>query len=475
MVGRNEPCPCGSGKKFKKCCERVVTLAAAEKAREARESQLKNELLSELNRWFNQRVSEEKQLEWADRFKKLLQFRMDQPIPKEFSTSFRLWLLFDAPCLNRKRPVEVWSSTLCNAPQKERLARNFSESKFTCYEVVKREEEHIVLKSLENGQEYEVKLVEAITEKSLLFTRLLRIGNRYQIFGPYTSFVHEMRGEILVQLEKYSQVDEKRQDLTTWEKGWKVFGWSIGRAEELEQVKAVPSAAPEPIKGGFFWPMAKEKEEDLPPRIMLQLEQFFIAHVALLQKGTQKFYSRTLEWLYKYLSMRYGQAFDWNLLNEDALIHFVSVWYLDNAKISAKGARIFLNTLKYLFRWLEQEEISGVYRIYKQIYVSLIRTLPEAVEMRKWLMESKEHETSDVREQDSEMVLFAISSSGPVILADGKWQPVHLSGSPSVGAERRYWVRGVMQKTPSGYTFTRVDGVYPVVLLDKQVQVSGNK
>ncbi|MFN2425804.1 MAG: SEC-C metal-binding domain-containing protein [Candidatus Binatia bacterium] len=22
-IGRNDPCPCGSGKKFKKCCERA--------------------------------------------------------------------------------------------------------------------------------------------------------------------------------------------------------------------------------------------------------------------------------------------------------------------------------------------------------------------------------------------------------------------------------------------------------------------
>jgi len=25
MVGRNEPCPCGSGKKFKKCCGKVIS------------------------------------------------------------------------------------------------------------------------------------------------------------------------------------------------------------------------------------------------------------------------------------------------------------------------------------------------------------------------------------------------------------------------------------------------------------------
>lgn len=32
-VGRNEPCPCGSGKKYKKCCESKDLEAAAERAR----------------------------------------------------------------------------------------------------------------------------------------------------------------------------------------------------------------------------------------------------------------------------------------------------------------------------------------------------------------------------------------------------------------------------------------------------------
>lgn len=32
-VGRNEPCPCGSGQKYKKCCESKALEAAAERAR----------------------------------------------------------------------------------------------------------------------------------------------------------------------------------------------------------------------------------------------------------------------------------------------------------------------------------------------------------------------------------------------------------------------------------------------------------
>lgn len=32
-TGRNEPCPCGSGQKYKKCCESTALAAAAERAR----------------------------------------------------------------------------------------------------------------------------------------------------------------------------------------------------------------------------------------------------------------------------------------------------------------------------------------------------------------------------------------------------------------------------------------------------------
>jgi tetratricopeptide (TPR) repeat protein len=35
-IGRNDPCPCGSGKKYKKCCEAVELAQTAERARAAR-------------------------------------------------------------------------------------------------------------------------------------------------------------------------------------------------------------------------------------------------------------------------------------------------------------------------------------------------------------------------------------------------------------------------------------------------------
>ena len=38
-IGRNDPCPCGSGKKYKRCCLEVDARRAEEMERPAREKQ----------------------------------------------------------------------------------------------------------------------------------------------------------------------------------------------------------------------------------------------------------------------------------------------------------------------------------------------------------------------------------------------------------------------------------------------------
>ncbi|SEN06888.1 SEC-C motif-containing protein [Lihuaxuella thermophila] len=482
MVGRNDPCPCGSGKKYKKCCERVIAFSAAERARELRDSRLKNELLVDLNRWFKRRCSPEMELTWADRFKALLHFPLDQPIPHDFSFSFRFWLLFDAPCINRKRPVEIWMSTIRKSPIKERLARNFCDTPFTCYEIKEIREEAMIFRSLVDGVEYEVKKGQTIPREKLVFTRLIRVGNRYELFGPYICIVHEMRGEILVQLEKYTHHEDEHHDFTTRENGWRVLGWSIQRAKELEKMEKLVSTPPEileSMKEPPFWGTAEPKEEDhvLPAHIMQHLEQFFVHHVTPLQKGTQAFYNRSLDLLYKYLSMRYGKTFDWSMLNEDSLVHFLSFWYMDQVKTSPNGCKIFLNTLKYLFRWLQDEGISDVYETFKKVYVLLIRSLPTTAEAKRWILQNAvvpEYKGSDVNGKAG-MYMLAVSSTGPVLFVEDKWVPVHLLGFPSMYADSRFWVRGSIEIRPSGCYFTKVEGVYPMILVDKQLQVLGQK
>ncbi|MRG28928.1 hypothetical protein GIJ05_12305 [Laceyella tengchongensis] len=88
-----------------------------------------------------------------------------------------------------------------------------------------------------------------------------------------------------MQLEKYNHPEEERQEYTTWENGWKVFGWSIKRTGEVEQGMLSAPVVTEPmVEETAFWPVVEPKEEELPLRVMQHLEQFYFNHVATLQK-----------------------------------------------------------------------------------------------------------------------------------------------------------------------------------------------
>ncbi|MRG28927.1 hypothetical protein [Laceyella tengchongensis] len=155
----------------------------------------------------------------------------------------------------------------------------------------------------------------------------------------------------------------------------------------------------------------------------------------------------------------------------------MSVWYLDQGKVSAPGSKIFLNTLKHLFRWLKEEGISDAYLSFRKVYASLIRALPVAVEAKKWMEENGVKPDYHNKEQtgSTQMVMLAFSSTGPALLIEDKWLPVNLLGVPTMWSEHRFWVHGTVQMEPSGCYFTRIDGLYPIISLDNQLKVLGHK
>jgi hypothetical protein len=297
--------------------------------------------------------------------------------------------------------------------------------------------------------------------------------------------MHEMRGEILVQLEKYNHLEEEHQELSAREHGWKVLGWSIQRAKELEKIEKLVSASPEMFESMREEMLlttieAKSEHPGLPIQIIQQLEQFYVTQVAPLQKITQTFYSHSLEMLYQYLSLRFGQSFDWSSLNEDYLNHYFSVWYLEHAKTTPATSKIFLNTSKHLFRWLYSQGISNVYLTFKKVYISLIRSLPITIEARRWIWENGLRPINeDHSNLTADMFMLAVSSAGPVLLVKNKWKPIYLRGFPTIWSDYRFWVRGLIQSDENGCSFVQVENLYPMVtLLDassNENQVLGHK
>jgi hypothetical protein len=478
MVGRNQLCTCGSGKKYKKCCERVVAFHQAEQSRENRERGQKRELLSDLDTWFHRYAKVEDQDKWATRFKELLQLPVDQPIPKSFAFSFHYYLLFDAPCINGRRPVELWASSIRHhRSDGERVIQSLSELTFTCFELLEANQETMIFRSLKTNKDYEVVKRDAIPRDKLVFARLIRIGNRYELFGPYTSFVHEMRGEILVQLEKYNHHEED-QELTNRETSWRVLGWSIQRANELESMEQPLTSTPTEMRVEsnpddlFLTAMDDQAAEKtgLPIKTLSQLEQFFVTEIAGLQEGTQKWYSRSLETLFQYLSLRFGQSFDWSLLNEDVLARFFGVWYMDHDRSTPISARIFLNTCKHLFRWLDERKHANIYEAFKKVYVPLIRLLPETIEARTWMMENGVISGRQDESEQRNLFLLHITSAGPVILIGDQWRPIQLRSFPSMWADKRFWIRGTIQADGQQYVFTQVENMYPVLSLEENAR-----
>jgi hypothetical protein len=475
MVGRNQPCTCGSGKKYKKCCERVVVFHQAELTRENRERGQKGELLSDLDKWFHRYAKVEDQDKWATRFKELLKLPLDQPIPKSFAFSFHYYLLFDAPCMNGRRPVELWASTIRHHRMDgERVIQSLSELSFSCFELLDSDQETMTFRSLQTNKDYEVMKQDAIPRDKLVFARLIRIGNRYELFGPYTSFVHEMRGEILVQLEKYNHHEEEQQELTIRETSWRVLGWSIQRANELEtmeqqQLTSAPTEMRiESNKDLFLSAMEHQAERPgLPVSVLNHLEQFYVSEVTKLQKGTQAWYSRSLETLFQYLSLRFGQSFEWSLLNEDVLARFFSVWYMDHHQSTPISARIFLNICKHLFRWLESVGHANVFQAFKKVYVPFIRLIPETIEARTWMMENGVTKKSQDEAEQRNMFLLHVTSAGPVILIGEQWRPIQLRSFPRMWTEKRFWIKGTIQSDNHQYAFTQVENMYPVVSIDE--------
>ncbi|WP_217990659.1 SEC-C domain-containing protein [Bacillus sp. FJAT-45066] len=88
---RNDPCPCGSGKKHKKCCLKKAAIVETAKIKEERFLQRKHDLVNKLNRYVNETLSfnEYNQLYF------IFQKRTENKINKNFEKGFfQFWLFF---------------------------------------------------------------------------------------------------------------------------------------------------------------------------------------------------------------------------------------------------------------------------------------------------------------------------------------------------------------------------------------------
>ncbi|PTM59314.1 YecA family protein [Desmospora activa] len=481
MAGRNDPCPCGSGKKYKKCCERVVAIRSAQQVREERDSKIKSQLFQHLIQWFRKQSSGEIEQYWSERFKESLNLPSDQPIPPHFTFAYQFWLMLDAPCLDSLRPVEVWREKGSFSPDTRLWVDELCNIHLDCYKVEEEIRETVVLCSLSNGERYTVPQTKGISPGMFLVTRLSRLGSRHELFGPYTFFGVEMRGEIEVYIKNRSNEGELNREF--WQNnGLQILGWMVQRANEIDQLEKItasrqanqelastmehPSAIPAEEKKNSLprVPVLSSEQAGLPDVVEQQLAQFQSRYVSQFQLKTQELYRESLALFREYIAAHFGKSFTWSQLKEEVFLHFLGVWYVDQGVGGPIRAKIFLNTIKHFIRWVRDEAIGDVYPAFSRVYSELIHHLPQSFEARKWLQENgvaEEPEEPNLAAKGT--YILAISAAGASLDTGETWIPVQLNTRswPPAWMENRFWVRGTIYLKREESVMTDIESVYP--------------
>lgn len=109
-VKRNDPCPCGSGKKYKKCCMQKDNLVELKEVKEERFYQQKEALVGKLDAFIYSNLSQSAYLPLESQFKKRTKHIFDG----SGRGLFHFWLYFFHRYENGLRGIEWFVSEMKN-------------------------------------------------------------------------------------------------------------------------------------------------------------------------------------------------------------------------------------------------------------------------------------------------------------------------------------------------------------------------
>jgi hypothetical protein len=198
-IGRNDPCPCGSGKKYKKCCY-LKTISQIEK-QELIRSRLIDELMAIAMKYHKDSYAEAYDHFWNEEYP-------EDNLPlglQEFAEiNFNEWFLFDWPIDEgeEKTLVELHMTRRKNLSSDElEVLKIMNGAVISLYEVQEViPDKGLVLKDILLNGDYAVsekKATESLRKWDILATRLLYLDGKYIMSGCVYPFPVQQKREIV--------------------------------------------------------------------------------------------------------------------------------------------------------------------------------------------------------------------------------------------------------------------------------------
>lgn len=177
-VGRNESCPCGSGKKYKKCCGIVTSIAEARNNREQKARKEINLLLERVNNFVSSNTTADAMRSTRQRFAEQIGLEQEEVVQSEWALHFYNWFVFDA----KENGMSFIERYLQQHGRKldQELATALKEAQLSVYEVAEVAADELTMINLASGHTHKVLPNAGLKLQSgqLLLTRLVSLGQR---------------------------------------------------------------------------------------------------------------------------------------------------------------------------------------------------------------------------------------------------------------------------------------------------------
>ena len=162
-IKRNDPCPCGSGKKYKKCCQLKENVAQLAQVKQEQFFTLKNKMVHMITDFTNSKLSfrEENLLKQA--FKKRINTEMSTGA---FNAFFKFWLFFFHQFENKLRGVEWFYEERGKflSPEANKMAQRWTTLVPKLIQAVDQNENGMIAKDLKSNEKVFMPFSETLEE-----------------------------------------------------------------------------------------------------------------------------------------------------------------------------------------------------------------------------------------------------------------------------------------------------------------------